>query len=408
MNILLISPNSPFASIGGVERYLTNFITYCQDQPSFKTIVVLPSYNDEDKTLRQGSVTIYFSKHLANRGHDTTKVSALKFAKEVDELLEKHNIGVVCAENFHLGLPPAFSLHIHMVAGLRNIPVVLRVHSFASSELQTELINQLMWRRISCVSKSVAGDCFHKGADIATIATDYLGVATDEFRPNPAAAQALRHKLGLKPEHTILLTASRIILGRKDILKQKGIINTIKAFSKLSPHRPELRLVIAVGQAPNNLKSEFEKAYNMLLGYLQLHDVADKTIVKKFKLNEMPSVYQIADIFMLPSENETFGQVFIEAMASGTPVIGTKVGGIPEIISDGRNGYLVSPNDVTMLCQRIETLTGDKATREKMTLHAHKVIAQKFDATQQFAHFIDTLQGIAQKAKKDSVRRTAA
>ena len=55
----------------------------------------------------------------------------------------------------------------------------------------------------------------------------------------------------------------------------------------------------------------------------------------------MPKVYAGADIFVMASENETFGQVFTEAMAAGTPVIGTNVGGIPEIISENKTGFLI-------------------------------------------------------------------
>jgi|SRR5665647_45843 len=393
MNIFLISPNSPFESIGGVERYLDNFIKYCETQLSFETCVLLPTYG-EAQTQKRGNVTIYFSQHLAQRDKTLTKQNAELFAKEVETIIKKHDIGVICAENFHLGLPPAFSLQLNMVAALKNIPIVLKLHSFAATELQTELINQLMWKRVSCVSKSVGGDCFRKGADINTISTDYIGVDGSEFNQNAAAASKLRQKLNLEPEHKIVLTASRIILGTRDILKQKGIINTVKAFSKLTSRYPNLRLVIAVGQPPESLKHEFDSAYRMLLGYLKLHDVDTKTIVRKFKLDEMALLYQGSDVFVLPSENETFGQVFIEAMACGLPVIGTNVGGIPEIISDSYNGYLVQPNDATVLAQRIESLINDQAIIDKFIQAGKKTVLRKFDAKQQFVRYIEVLNSV--------------
>ncbi|MBC7746944.1 glycosyltransferase family 4 protein [Pedobacter sp.] len=393
MNIFLISPNSPYESIGGVERYLINFIKYCETQ-SFETIVLVPGFGDE-QTIKQGSVTIYFSKYLAQHANTSTKENAHSFAEEVKTILETHSIGVICAENFHLGVPAAFSLQLNMIAALKNIPIVLKLHSFAATELQTELVNQLMWKRISCVSKSVAGDCFRKGADINILSTDYLGVDREAFKEDTEAGAKLRQMLDLMPEHKIVLTASRIILGRKDILKQKGIINTVKAFSKLTSRYPDLRLVIAVGRPPESLKHEFDAAHKMLLGYLKLHDVAAKTIVRKFQLEEMALVYQGSDVFVLPSENETFGQVFIEAMACGLPVIGTNVGGIPEIISDKRNGYLIPPNDATVLAQRIESIINDTEVRENFIKAGKKSVTQKFDSKQQFIKYIEVLNSVA-------------
>ena len=63
MNILFISPNSPFESIGGVERYITNLINYCKNQPQLKTTVILPTFN-ESYIEESGNVTIYFDKNI--------------------------------------------------------------------------------------------------------------------------------------------------------------------------------------------------------------------------------------------------------------------------------------------------------------------------------------------------------
>lgn len=195
------------------------------------------------------------------------------------------------------------------------------------------------------------------------------------------------------PENKIILTATRIIHGRKSILKEKGIINLIQAFSKLSPRYPNLRLLIAEGKPPDDLKSEFDQANRMLLGYIKLNGIESKTIVRMFKLNEMPEVYRESDVFTLPSENETFGQVFIEAMACGLPVIGTKVGGIPEIISDSYNGFLIPPNDSSILAQMIEKLMNDRSTRSRFIKAGIKTVEDKFTSENQFFNFTKMLEG---------------
>ena len=202
----------------------------------------------------------------------------------------------------------------------------------------------------------------------------------------------------ISPEDKIILTATRIIQGRKNILKEKGIINLMQAFSKLAPRYPNLKLLIAVGKPPDHLKNEFDQAYEMLLGYIKLHNIESQAIVKMFKLNEMPEVYRESDIFVLPSENETFGQVFIESMACGLPVIGTKVGGVPEIISDSYNGYLIPPNDSSILAQKIEKLMNDKKTRDRFSRAGLKTVQDKFTSKKQFFNFMKTLEKTALNA----------
>jgi len=397
MNILFISPNSPFESIGGVERYITNLINYCKGQSRSKIIIVLPSFG-ENHVDEVGNVTMYFSKSIGlpkNISVKEVSERAKLFSKEIEKIIMEHSVDVICAENFHVGLPAAYNIQLNMVAGLNNIPLVLRVHSFASTDLQSEIVNQLMWKKISCVSKSVTGDCFQKGADIDILSTDYLGVDVNEFNSEKKSDQTLRGTLGLKPENKIILTATRIIHGRKPILQEKGLINLTQAFSKLSPRFPNLRLLIAVGKAPDILKNEFEQAYNTLYGYLKLNNVETRTIVKMFPLNQMPLVYRESDVFTLPSENETFGQVFIEAMSCGLPVIGTKVGGTPEIISDSYNGFLIPPNDSSILAQMIDRLLKDNSIRDRFIHSGRNTVNEKFTAQKQFDSFISMLEEIS-------------
>jgi len=274
----------------------------------------------------------------------------------------------------------------------QRIPLVLQLHSFATTELQTELINQLRWDKISCVSKSIAGDCYQKGTDINFLSTHYLGVNTDEFNLENKNIFDLKKKLGLSVGNKIILTATRIICGKSNILKEKGIINLIESFSTLSSRYPEWKLVIAVGRPPERLNDEFNVAYELLKGYIKLHGVESGVILKSFTLGEMPSVYRGSDLFVLTSENETFGQVFVEAMSCGLPVIGTKVGGIPEIISDSENGYLVSVNDASILSQKIERIMNDSAIKEKFIQSGIETVRQKFTTRQQFLYFNEMLR----------------
>ncbi len=400
MNILFISRNSPFESIGGIERYLTNLIVYFKNLKNSKSHLYLMLPTDKENRIEEKTnVTIFYDKSLflprsSIAAKKEVSQKAQEFLESVTNILEEKNIDIICAENFHTDLPPAYSLLLNMLTISRKIPLVLQLHSFASTELQTELINQLKWDKISCVSKSVAGDCFQKGIDINFLTTHYLGVDVNEFNSDSTNIFDLKKQLSLDNKEKIILTATRIIRGKQNIIQEKGIINLIQAFSKISPRYPNLKLVIAIGKPPENLNTEFNIAFEMLQGYLKLHNIENKTILRKFKLDEMPSVYKGSDIFVLPSENETFGQVFIEAMSCGLPVIGTKVGGIPEIISDSYNGYLVAPDDSSILAQRIETLLNDSSVRNKFIKAGIATVKRNFTSTKQFSDFNQMLENI--------------
>lgn len=393
MKVLFISSNSPFESIGGIERYIINLINYYKNQTATEFILILPT-REESHSVKEGSITTYYTNSLSasNSQKEITKKARL-FSELVEEIIKKHKITIICAENIIFGPPAVYSLLLNMVAGLYKIPLVLRLHMYPVSELQIEMVNQLMWNKISCVSRSIAGDCFEKGTDIDKLTTDYLGVNTKYFNKTIDPDYKLRERLQLPVDSQIVLTASRIIRGKKNILQEKGIINLIQAFSRLSKRHPKLRLVIGVGKATDTLKNHFASAYEMLLGYIKIHDIEDTTVVKMFELDEMPNVYRESNLFVLTSErHETFGQTFIESMACGIPVIGANTGGIPEIISDSINGYLVQPDNPSILAQKIEKLITDDSIREKFIKAGIQTVEENFTSDKQTLSFQQMLE----------------
>src|SRR5690606_10653103 len=78
---------------------------------------------------------------------------------------------------------------------------------------------------------------------------------------------------------------------------------------------------------------------------------------------ELAQLYEECDIFVAPSRYESFGLIFIEAMAHAKPVVGTNVGGIPEIIRNGENGFLFKNEDVKDLTEKIQRLVSDPDLR---------------------------------------------
>ena len=401
MKALFISPISPFESIGGVERYVLNLINYFKNRDDIKTFLILPTSEKSHKKI-EGNMTIYYDNNLLIPRIITPSSNMMQkeqgFADLVESIITEHGIDVICAENLLSGSTAGYSFRLNMIAMTHNIPLMLRLHVYAEKPLEVAMVNKLMWDHLSCVSKSVAGDCFQKGADVNKLSTDYLGVNTLDFKPLKNKKSSLKKELGFDEKTKIVLTAGRIITGSKNMLREKGMINLIEAFSRISPRYPNWRLLIGVAKAADSLKVEFDAAYEMLHGYIKINNIGSKTIVKMFELDQMPHVYQGSDVLVLASEkNETLGQIFLEAMACGLPVIGAKTGGMPEIISDNYSGYLVQPNDPIILAQRIERILTDKKLRDHFILHGHETVAEKFTAKKQFSDFHSLLKSIEKK-----------
>ncbi len=408
MNSLFISPNSPYISVGGIERYVKNLINYCSRQEG-EHIIVLPA-NGKELQEKNGNVEIYFSDFLNLSYKDRTstnqrKISQIEIRKKTQAFFEyllrtiaNEKIDIINAENFHLGLPPAYSLMLNMACISTKTPLVLRLHSYPTKPIHEEIINNLFWDKVICVSKSVAGDCFSKGADINKLETRYLGVDISEFRTD-LDDKWLKRKLNLPWGQRIILCASRIIQGPDAILKEKGLINLVEAFSKISPRYANLTLVIAVGKPPEALMHEYENSFKKLQGYIKLHNVEGKVVCYPFNLSEMPLVYRGADIFVLPSENETLGQVYIEAMASGVPVIGTNTGGVPEIISDGYNGYLIEPNNASLLAEMMEKLLNNNKLRTNFVKRALSTVESRLTTEKLFDDLFNFLENLIQSKK---------
>jgi len=404
MKILFISPNAPGISVGGIERHIKNLIDYCC-QNNKEAVFLLPSCKHESKE-KIGNVMIIKKdflnlsyKKLFNRKEipiKELKAKSDEFFEFIKRLIKEENIEIVNAQNFHLSLPPVFNLMVNMACYLAKVPMVIRMHSFIRSEIQKSLVNDLSWEKILCVSKSVAGDCFTKGIAIDRLHTQYLGVNRKDFRPFLDKSW-LKKNLDLPDNSKVILHASRVISGRRDILKEKGITTLLEAFSQIIAKDPLFRLVIAVASPPKHLRAEFHYALDKIKGYTQLHNIEQKVFVKEFTLEEMPLVYNGADLFVLASENETFGQVYIEAIACGVPVIGTNVGGVPEIITDGYNGFLIAPANPSNLAQKIEEIFNNGELRKSLVENGFKVIRRKFSSDRQFSTMFNYLNKLLEK-----------
>jgi len=133
-----------------------------------------------------------------------------------------------------------------------------------------------------------------------------------------------------------------LFVGRLDPVK--GVQYLLKAMKIVSKVLPEAKLIlVGDGEERENLES--------LTNTLGLSDRVD--FVGRISHEEIPDYLYQADIFVLPSLSEGFPLVILEAMACGLPIVATRVGGVPDIIEDGVNGYLVESGDFQEMAKKI-------------------------------------------------------
>ena len=199
------------------------------------------------------------------------------------------------------------------------------------------------------VSEDLAQKMKSLGIHQSNISVLRNGVDTTRFKP--LKNKDLREKYKIKDKEILTL-----FVGYLDTFK--GIFEMINTFNKIKKDNDAAKLMI-VGTGPK--KSELQN---------RVHDLGlEKSVI--FTGNVEPEniqkYYQAADIFVLPSHVDSGGPplVFMEAMACGLPVIGTNVGGIPEGIENGVNGFIVPPRNVDKLAKKLEILIKDENLRKE-------------------------------------------
>jgi glycosyltransferase involved in cell wall biosynthesis len=149
-------------------------------------------------------------------------------------------------------------------------------------------------------------------------------------------------------------------------------------------------LLIALGQAgPSEIRGNVELRF---LPYI--HD-----------REEMARIYRSADLYVHAAKADTFPNSILEALACGTPVIATGVGGIPEQIEDGETGIITKPSDPQEMAQAINRLLNDNQLRLSMGKRAAKSVRQRFDLAHQVDQYMNWYQQILEKKMTHALPR---
>jgi glycosyltransferase involved in cell wall biosynthesis len=346
MKILLVTPYFP-PHVGGVESYTAHLAEGLQTLGW--TVVVVTTGDAEEGPLTAGGVRLYRLRRAA--AVSNTPVG-LRWRRKLRQIIKAERPDVI---NAHTPVPYLADL-AQRASG--PIPFVLTYHNdLAKDGLVTgtvaRLTHLLLIRRtlidstaIIATSGYYADESRYLKPHRAKVEIVPPGVDATRFNPDVKVGAGLATRFA--GQRVILFVGS---LSRTQ--RHKGLDVLIDTFASIHRESPDVHLAI-VGDGDG------ADAYRARAVALGTGDAV--TFAGRVDDEELAEYYKRATVMAMPSTNrsEGFGMVFIEANATGTPVVGTRTGGIPYAVQDGATGLLAEPGDRESLCLALRRILDDE------------------------------------------------
>jgi glycosyltransferase involved in cell wall biosynthesis len=190
------------------------------------------------------------------------------------------------------------------------------------------------------------------------------GVDVYKFQP-AADKRKVKAELGFNPEDFAILSVGRLYA-------RKGLFTLIESMPAVVKRFPNAKFIISGKGQSNEMKK--------LVAHAQRLNVKENIIFTGYYPDaKLPKLYQAADVFAFSTFYEHHPFAVLEALSSQLPVVTTNVGGIPETITDGENGFMCQPFNAKQFSERILFLLEHPAAAEEMAFLARKTILERFD-----------------------------
>lgn len=257
---------------------------------------------------------------------------------QLKDIIKRNKIDIIHAQQRTAGY---FSLALNKHL---DIPFVLTLHDIWHRAPLKKMHGKLFTNVIAVsefIRRHFVGAFAARAEDVVTI---HNGVDESRFNTDELLHQkgmSFRCEMGISSTNKVITLIGRVI-------KSKGHYDLIEAVEKISG-RVQNFIVLIVGAGPDELQ----------LKQLVSQRDLDKIVVFGGYRSDIPAILAATDIVVLPSYREALGLSIIEAMFAKKPVIATKVGGIPELVSHGKTGILIEPGDVSGLANGMLELLSD-------------------------------------------------
>ena len=239
-------------------------------------------------------------------------------------------------------------------------PAVVRTRHLAMP-ITSRISYSWLPHRVVTVSRYVKEYLVREGVPGERIVVVPTGIDLGRFAEDRAPGN-LREELGL-PADAPLVGSVSVLRGKK------GHRSLLEAAPSILAAFPRTVFVIAgTGPQEKNLRNAIDvlglSGSVRMLGHRE----------------DVPNVLLSLDLFVLPTEEEALGTAFVEAMAAGRAVVGCRVGGVPEVVEEGRTGVLVPPGDSAALAEAIRSLLADGELRRRMGAAGRQAVMTRYSA----------------------------
>jgi glycosyltransferase involved in cell wall biosynthesis len=258
-----------------------------------------------------------------------------------------------------------------LVGRLTMRPVLATIHGRQLGVADLEA-HRLADTHVNTVCRSSELHALGLGVDPARLSCIPNGVDTQRFRPGERSSALRRQLMGRGGAADEADVAAPLVgfVGR--LSPEKGPEVFVRAALMLRERLPSARFVI-VGDGPLRESMVALAAQYRLDDRLHFAGVRD----------DMPAVYRELDVAVSTSHSEAMPLAIMEALASGVPVVATRVGGVPDLIEQGGCGWLCEPGHFDAIASRIASLVEQPDERQRMARRARERVVQRFDVVQQ-------------------------
>ncbi|ALC85833.1 N-acetyl-alpha-D-glucosaminyl L-malate synthase [Bacillus sp. FJAT-22090] len=229
---------------------------------------------------------------------------------------------------------------------------------------------------VTAVSDSLVSQTLELISPKKEIETVYNFVDENEYTKKED--RNLKELLGIREDEKVIIHVS-------NFRKVKRVQDVVKSFELIRNEIPTKLLL--VGDGPEK---------HPIMEYVKGKSI-ENDILFLGKQDNLSELYSISDLMLLLSQKESFGLVLLEAMACQVPCIGTKIGGIPEVISHGENGYLVELGDINKVAEYGLNILQDPLLHKELSETSLKIVKERFSSASIVEQYESLYERVARK-----------
>jgi len=260
---------------------------------------------------------------------------------------------------------------IREIARKKGIPLILTAHNVWDDNLFLDLTKKIKWDHIIAVSHFIKREIIGTGYNHRNITVIHHGIDQDIYLPK------------LNPRSVFkkypVLRGKKIVFHPARMGLAKGCDVSIKALRIIKERFPKVILILAGSKNIIDWRQTQHKDIAYMVSLIKFLGLKDNVLIDAFPLKDIPCLYAASMACIYPStSSEPFGLTMLEALSSARPMVVTETGGMPEIIKDGINGFIIPIKDFEALASRVIQLLSDKDLRERLGYTGREMVEQQY------------------------------